>query len=317
MRKILRTTLATVAGLTMTAVASTPVLAQADPPGQTAAPDISVDDVMGHLDRFQRIADANGGDRSSGSPGYAASADYVAESLEEAGFNVTRQTCTTCTSPDDNIIADWPGGDASSVIMLGGHLDGVRYGPGINDNGSGSAALLEVALTLAENDPATAKHVRFGWWADEERGLNGSQHYVASGAANDVEAYLNFDMVGSPNAGYFLNGSQPYTDALGAHLTESGKPPEPTQECCTDDIPFQRAGIPTAGLFTGAGATKTPAQAQKWGGTAYRPFDPCYHSSCDSYPSNINAEALDIMSDAIAVGLWELAVDDSYSPARR
>ncbi len=47
------------------------------------------------------------------------------------------------------MIADWPGGNDGSVYMFGAHLDSVRAGPGINDNGSGSAALLETALTLA------------------------------------------------------------------------------------------------------------------------------------------------------------------------
>jgi aminopeptidase S len=308
-----RALMAGAAGLAAAAALAIAPPALADPVPATAneliaaAPDINVDDVTAHLAQFQSIADATGGNRSAGSEGYAQSADYVAQTLTDAGYQVQRQSCEDCTAPDDNIIADWPGGDESATIMLGAHLDSVSAGPGINDNGTGSAAILEVALSLAEANPQLTKHVRFGWWADEEQGLNGSAYYVGSGSAEGVEAYLNFDMVGSPNAGYFLDGDAPYTDALGKHLTALNIETENTGECCSDEISFENAGIPVAGLFTGAGAQMTAAQAEKWGGTAGESYDPCYHDSCDSYPDNVNTEALDRMTDAIAVGLWDLA----------
>ena len=295
----------TAAGLAL----ATPALAspvQAEPEAK-AAPDINVDNVMAHLEKFQSIADANGGNRSAGTEGYTQSAEYITSTLTDAGFEVEQQVCESCTSPDPNIIADWPGGDEAATIMLGGHLDGVSAGPGINDNGSGSAGLLEVALSLAEAKPELTKHVRFGFWADEEQGLNGSAYYVQSGAADNVEAYLNFDMIGSTNAGYFLDGDAPYTDALGSHLSSLNIETENTGECCSDEMSFEDAGIPVAGLFTGAGATKTAEQAEKWGGTAGESYDPCYHAECDSYPDNINSEALNNMTDSMAVGLWELA----------
>ncbi|ADD45350.1 M20/M25/M40 family metallo-hydrolase [Stackebrandtia nassauensis] len=298
--------LVTAVGLVFAAPAlASPVQAEQS---NKAAPDISVDNVKAHLQELQNIADANGGNRSAGTEGYTASADYVATKLTEAGFEVEKQTCESCTSPDPNIIADWPGGDEQATIMLGGHLDGVSAGPGINDNGSGSAALLEVALQLAEAKPELTKHVRFGWWADEEQGLNGSAYYVQNGGADGVEAYLNFDMIGSTNAGYFLDGDAKYTEALGAHLKELNIETENTGECCSDEMSFEDAGIPVAGLFTGAGAQMTAEQAEKWGGKAGESYDPCYHDSCDSYPDNINTEALDRMTDSIAVGLWQLAV---------
>ena len=49
-----------------------------------------------------------------------------------------------------------------------------RPGPGINDNGSGSAALLETALMMANTKPENT--IRFAWWAAEEAGLLGSTH---------------------------------------------------------------------------------------------------------------------------------------------
>jgi len=283
--------------------------AQPPPPTVTAAPDVNVNGVLDHLTEFQSIAVANGGNRASGTPGYDQSADYVAETLTAAGYTVTRQACTSCNGQDENIIADWPGGDTASTVMLGAHLDGVRSGPGINDNGSGSAALLEVALTLAAANPDMSKHVRFAWWADEESGLRGSNYYVRTTGVSDLEVYLNLDMVGSSNAGYFianLSGaaSTPFRD----YLDGQGLAPEEMTECCSDDSPFRNAGVPTSFLSTGASKLKTAAQAAKWGGTAGRSYDPCYHSSCDSYPGNIDATALDHMTDATAHAVWELAV---------
>src|SRR5690606_25511591 len=107
-----------------------------------------------------------------------------------------------------NVIAEWPKGDANNVYMFGAHLDGVSAGPGMNDNGSGSAALLETALELARQNPTMLNRVRFGWWTDEEQGLNGSDFYVrslSSGERAKIKAYYNFDMVASTNDDYFIN----------------------------------------------------------------------------------------------------------------
>ena len=106
------------------------------------------------------------------------------------------------------MIADWPGGDPNNVYMFGAHLDGVAAGPGINDNASGSATLLELALTLAAQNPTMLNHVRFGFWTDEEQGLNGSEFYantLPSAERTPITGYFNFDMVASTNGGYFIN----------------------------------------------------------------------------------------------------------------
>lgn len=302
-----RTALATAAALIIGLLPATAAAQPADNPATT--PDVEITNVLEHLEEFQAIATANGGNRASGTPGYSQSVDYVDETLTAAGFTVTRQTCTGCNGQDENVIADWPGGDENSTIMIGAHLDGVRSGPGINDNASGSAALLEVALTLAAADPDTTKHVRFAWWADEESGLRGSSHYVNTTGVSDLEAYLNLDMVGSPNAGYFIdNLTGDYSAPFRDHLDGLGLDPEEMTECCSDDGPFRSAGVPTSFLSTGAFASKTADQATKWGGTAGEAFDPCYHSSCDSYPDNIHTEALDNMTDATAHAVWQLAV---------
>ncbi|MCT2585244.1 M28 family metallopeptidase [Actinophytocola gossypii] len=280
-----------------------------------AAPDIPVADVQAHLAELQRIAAANGGNRAHGQPGYLAALEYLRSALDAAGFVTTLQEFEA-NGTGYNLIADWPGGDENAVMMFGGHADSVRVGPGINDNGSGSAGLLEVALAVAEQDLAPAKHLRFAWWGAEEIGLVGSTHYVESLPADElakISGYLNFDMIGSPNAGYFVysssgqpDGSATFEQMLNDHYAAAGVPTEPIQiGGRSDHAAFADAGIPTGGVFTGAEGTKTPAQAEKWGGTAGDAFDPCYHSPCDT-TDNIDATALDRNSDAIAAAVWTL-----------
>ena len=77
-----------------------------------------------------------------------------------------------------NVIAETPGGDGERVVMAGGHLDSVRGGPGINDNGSGVAALIEAAEAIGPDPPGA--RVRLGFWGAEELGLVGSRRYVRS-----------------------------------------------------------------------------------------------------------------------------------------
>ncbi|WP_411136874.1 M28 family peptidase [Streptomyces sp. C10] len=282
------------------------------------APDIDVAKVQAHLTELNNIATRNGGNRKSSGQGYRDSVAYVKNKLQAAGYTVTEQPCTSgCASgAGPNLIAEWPQGDATKVYMFGSHLDGVGAGPGINDNGSGSAALLETALTLAEQHPAMASRVRFGWWTDEEQGLNGSDFYVgslSSAERSKIKAYYNFDMIASTNGGYFINhvnstAAQPmkaYWDSLGL------QPEENTEGAGrSDDYSFEQAGIPTSGYAMGAGARKTSAQAAKWGGTANRAYDPCYHQSCDT-TGNINATGLNRSVDGIAYTLWNLAVTNS------
>ncbi len=295
------------------------VTAPAQAATAAAAPDISLANVKAHLSALQTIANQNGGNRASGRPGYPASVSYVAQKLRDAGYNVTLQTCTGCAGQNQNIIAEWPQGDASQVIMLGAHLDSVAAGPGINDNGSGSASILEVALTLARENPTMAKRVRFGWWADEESGLRGSKHYVANLPAAErtkIKTYLNFDMIGSDNWGYFVYDDVASVKAVfDEYFTSIGIRTEGDTEGDgrSDHASFKSAGIPVGGLATGAGYTKSAAQQQKWGGTAGRAFDSCYHRACDTL-SNIPDTPLEKNSDAIAYAVWKLAVGASTGP---
>jgi aminopeptidase S len=289
-----------------------------------AAPDIPVAGVKGHLAQLQSIATANGGNRAHGRPGYLASVTYVKGLLDAAGFVTQQQSFTYGGATGYNLIADWPGGDTTKTLMTGAHLDSVTAGPGINDNGSGSAANLEVALAVARTNFQPTRHLRFGWWGAEELGLRGSTAYVNSLSAtqkSQITGYLNFDMVGSPNPGYFLYdgdnsdntgsgpgpaGSAQIEQTLAAYFTSINVPTRGTDfDGRSDYGPFIAAGIPAGGIFTGAEGRKTAAQVALWGGTAAA-FDPCYHRACDT-SANINDTALDRNSDAIAYTVWTLA----------
>ncbi|MGW2717854.1 M28 family metallopeptidase [Streptomyces sp. NPDC001492] len=277
-----------------------------------AAPDISVANVKAHLAQLQSIATANGGNRAHGSAGYKASLDYVRAKLDAAGFTTAVQQFTSSGRTGYNLIADWPGGNADQVVMAGSHLDSVSRGPGINDNGSGSAAVLETALAVSRADYHPAKHLRFAWWGAEELGLVGSSRYVDGlSAANrsKISGYLNFDMIGSPNPGYFVYDDDPAIEkTFKDYFTGLGIATEPETEGDgrSDHAPFKDAGVPVGGLFSGADYVKTAAQAANWGGTSGKAFDACYHRSCDT-ATNIDDTALDRNSDAIAHAVWKLS----------
>ncbi|MFE2751670.1 M28 family metallopeptidase [Actinosynnema sp. NPDC059335] len=310
----LRRTTPVASALLLAAALLSPPAATAAPPTALAVPDIPVANVQAHLNDLQAIATANGGNRAHGRPGYLASVNHLKAKLDAAGYQTSVQQFTSSGATGYNLIADWPGGDPNDVLMLGGHLDSVTAGPGINDNGSGSAGLLEVALTVARQGLAPSKHIRFGWWGAEELGLVGSTYYVNNLPTTErsrIKAYLNFDMIGSPNAGYFVYSAsgQPTGSLLLQQTLQAGfsVPTELTSVGGrSDHAAFARAGIPVGGTFTGAEVTKTSAQAQKWGGTAGVAFDRCYHRSCDT-TANIDVTALDRNSDAIAYALWTLA----------
>ncbi|MFD3838210.1 M28 family metallopeptidase [Streptomyces sp. NPDC058642] len=277
-----------------------------------AAPDIPVANVKAHLTQLQSIATANGGNRAHGRAGYKASLDYVKAKLDAAGYTTTIQQFTSSSRVGYNLIADWPGGDTNQVVMAGSHLDSVASGAGINDNGSGSAAVLETALAVSRAGYQPTKHLRFAWWGAEELGLVGSRYYVNNLSSTNrakISGYLNFDMIGSPNPGYFVYDDDPAIEkTFKDYFTGIGVPTEIETEGDgrSDHAPFKSAGVPVGGLFTGASRTKTAAQVAKWGGTSGQAFDRCYHSSCDT-TSNISDTALNRNSDAAAYAVWELS----------
>jgi Zn-dependent M28 family amino/carboxypeptidase len=215
-----------------------------------------------------------------------------------------------------NIIAETPDGDPNSVIVVGAHLDSVSRGPGINDNGSGSATILRVAEVYAAQQRESRNKLRFMWYSGEEEGLLGSQFYVNSLSATDrakIKLMLNFDMIGSPNFVRFIYdgdgsaggpvgpaGSATIEQVFQAYFASQSLPADPTPFSGRSDYgPFIAAGIPAGGLFTGAEGIKTTDQAAIYGGTAGQQYDACYHLACDTFANNSDT-ALDQMSDAVA-----------------
>ena len=225
-----------------------------------------------------------------------------------------------------NVIAETTAGDPNNVVMVGSHLDSVNAGPGIQDNGSGSATILEVALQMQKVKPRNM--VRFAWWSAEESGLLGSTYYVDNLSPEEqgkIALYLNFDMIGSPNYVFFIYDGDD-SDGVGSPAGPPGSAQiEKTFERYYDNVagqpykgtdfsgrsdygPFIAVGIPSGGLFTGAEGIKTPEEAGIWGGTAGDQYDPCYHLACDTF-DNISLQALDVNSDAVAYATLQYAMN--------
>jgi Zn-dependent M28 family amino/carboxypeptidase len=230
---------------------------------------------------------------------------------------------------DYNVIAEKRGRNNRNVVMAGAHLDSVTEGPGINDNGSGSAALLETAQLMAK--VKTENTIRFAWWAAEEIGLLGSADYVAGlsdAELNRIALYQNYDMVGSPNYIFMVydadestfpapegvtipTGSEAIEDLYESYYTYIEEPYDDTEFSGRSDYEaFILNGIPSGGLFTGAEGIKTEEQAAIWGGTAGEQFDQCYHEACDTFENN-NDHALAVNSDLIAFSMltWAFSTE--------
>lgn len=224
-----------------------------------------------------------------------------------------------------NVLAQTTTGNAEEVVMAGAHLDSVPEGPGINDNGSGVALLLETAVRLG-GAPAAAHAVRFGFWGAEEVGLVGSTRYVeglSDAGRAAIAAYLNVDMAASRNAGYLVYdgddsdrvgegpgppGSAAIEKLLVDGLATAGVAADGADFTGRSDYgPFIERGIPSGGVFTGAEVAKSPDQARKWGGDAGRAFDSCYHQACDDL-AGADRVALDRNLDAVAFALATLAL---------
>ncbi|MCX5382415.1 M28 family metallopeptidase [Streptomyces sp. NBC_00083] len=264
-----------------------------------------------------------------------ADGEALAARVAEGPVKITLDVATESVAKKTrNVIAETRTGSPDDVVALGSHLDSVPAGPGINDNGSGSAGLLEVALKLADETKQTRKHpkklphkVRFAWWSGEELGLLGSDHYVKSlteEQKKQIKLYLNFDMIGSPNAAQLVYdgddsdkkgagpgpaGSAGIEHLINTYLDRRGVPHEGYDfDGRSDYGPFIEVGIPAGGTYTGAEEIKTPEQAEKWGGRAGEAFDPNYHAKGDTL-ENIDKKYFDLNIDVIAYAVGTYAYD--------
>ncbi|QBR93009.1 M28 family peptidase [Nocardioides euryhalodurans] len=269
------------------------------------------------------------------------------EALAQPGSTAFVDVLEPETRIDYNVIAEKPGKNDDNVVMAGAHLDSVTEGPGINDNGSGSAALIELAQKMSK--VRNVNTLRFAWWAAEEQGLVGSESYVANLPQEErdrIASYVNFDMIGSPNFIYGVydadessfpapagvpipDGSAALEDLFEIFFTWQGIPYEDSEFSGRSDYQaFIFNGIPASGLFTGAEVPKTDEQEAIWEGVAGESYDPCYHQACDSLTpvadgadadvyaelgaendleGNVSLEALGVNSDAIAFTVLTLA----------
>ena len=230
-----------------------------------------------------------------------------------------------------NVLAELPG-RTDDVVLVGAHLDSVNAGPGINDNGSGSGSILEIAIQMKKINKNPENTVRFAWWTAEESSLVGSNYYAVnlpSAELARIRLNLNFDMVSSPNFVRFVydgdnsafpagvdgvqdgpDGSGEIEDVFHDYFAAAGLASAETPFNGRSDYgPFILRGIPAGGLFTGAEGVKTAAQAAVYGGTVGQPYDPCYHAACDTL-ANVNSTALNQMSDAAAHAVSHFANRD-------
>ncbi|MCT2584959.1 M28 family peptidase [Actinophytocola gossypii] len=291
---IIRPLLAAAVALTLVPAAAPSVAA----PASADVPTVTYQDVLPHLERFQRIADDNGGNRAHGTTGFRQSMDYVRAELDAAGFRTRVETFRHDGRTGHNLIADWPGGDEGNVLLLGAHLDSVPEGPGMNDNASGAAALLTTALTVAEQDLRTGDHLRFAWWGAEELGLVGSRYHVAQRSEAElaaIDTYLNFDMTGTKDPSLYLltDSGAEATDVFETYLNDHGTDTIRVDGgTSSDHASFAEQGIPVAGFTSGLGE--------------------CYHQACDTL-SNVDPATEALSTNALIDAVWELARTDDLS----
>ncbi|MGY3684642.1 M20/M25/M40 family metallo-hydrolase [Streptomyces sp. TE33382] len=289
-RRIRRT--GAVLGLCAALIAA-PAAAAAGPPEPKSphAPEVTADQVMPHLRALQSAADRTGGNRAHGTRGFQQSLTYVKGVLDRAGFRTSLRPFTHNGAPGYNLIADWPGGgDPDHVVLVGAHLDSVGAGPGMNDNGSGSAAVLATAVAMSRAGVAPKRHLRFAWWGAEEQGLIGSKDYVRKLSAAEREktdVYLNFDMTGTRSVRQWLvvHDEPRATEAFEAYFAAVGLPTFDVGIGGSDHESFGDAGIPVSGFSTGLGD--------------------CHHDACDRI-GNVDPAVQTLSANAVLGVTWQL-----------
>ncbi|KAJ4357076.1 hypothetical protein N0V95_002814 [Ascochyta clinopodiicola] len=230
----------------------------------------------------------------------------------------------------NNVLATSKCGDKNNQLALGAHTDSVGAGPGINDDGSGTVGILNVAKALAKYNVKNA--VTFGFWSGEESGLLGSTYFVESLSPAEslkIRAYLNFDMIASPNyvhqiydgdgSAYGLTGPPGSADIEAfyeKYFTRVGVPYNATEFNGRSDYgPFLDANIPAGGTTTGADEVKTEEEQKIWGGKAGEILDQNYHQAGDTV-ANLNQDAWLLHSRGIAAAVAKYATSWEGFPVR-
>lgn len=209
-----------------------------------------------------------------------------------------------------NVIAQTKGGDQDNCVMLGAHSDGVSEGPGINDDGSGTISLLQVATELTAFEVNNC--VRFAWWSGEEEGLLGSDYYVDQLTPEEnleIRVFMDYDMMASPNFAYQVYNATNAENPVGSEELRDLYVDWYTQQGLnytfipfdgrSDYSAFILNGIPGGGIATGAEGVKTKEEEEVFGGVAGDWYDPCYHQLCDDL-GNVNMTAWEVNTKLIA-----------------
>ena len=235
-----------------------------------------------------------------------------------------------------NLFAEAGSGRAEGVVLVGAHLDSATDSPGINDNGTGSMAVLETALRLAD-DESLDRTVRFAWWGGGEHDHAGSRHYVEDLAADDPEGlariglYLDVHRIGSPNhvigvydadesthpvAGTAAPAARAAERAITDRFDSAGQPwVDLPSDTPGDHSSFIRRGVPVAGLTAGGSETKSRSQAAAFGGTAGLAHDPNSDTVADDI-DNVDASALEVLAQAAAHATVVAATDPDLADVR-
>lgn len=230
----------------------------------------------------------------------------------------------------NNVLATSKCGDKNNQLALGAHTDSVGAGPGTNDDGSGTVGILNVAKALAKYNVKNA--VTFGFWSGEESGLLGSTYFVENLSPEEslkIRAYLNFDMIASPNyvhqiydgdgSAYGLtgpDGSDDIEEFFEKYFVRAGVPSNATEFNGRSDYgPFLDANIPAGGTTTGADEVKTEEEQKIWGGVAGEILDQNYHQAGDTV-DNLDQEAWLLHARGIAAAVAKYATSWEGFPTR-
>jgi len=281
---------------------------------------ITADALMAHLKVFDDIANANKdtGYRLSGTPGYAETIKYIKDKLVNSGLTITEQQVEYGGGTAINLFAETSTGNDNQVIIAGAHLDSVAEGPGLNDDGSGAAALLELAIQIGNNkDFKPVNKLKFAWWAFEEPGMIGSAYYVNN--LNDSERakigmYLNLDMIATASPNYYygiedgdfsISKDDPKVPpayinifkAYPGYVAQNGEIKKAFVSYF-ENYPVPKSDIVLSALHGNMDYEAFLLNRIPFGGL-YSGKDNCNHQACDNY-QNLNKDVLLINTKAIA-----------------
>lgn len=167
----------------------------------------------------------------------------------------------------------------------------METGPGINDNGSGSAALLATALEVSRSGLRPDRHLRFAWWGAEELGMVGSSAYLKDLSAAErkrIDLYVNVDMAGTKSIRQWLvvEDDTAANEAFESYFAARNLPTFSIGIGGSDHVSFGDAGIPVGGFATG--------------------IDDCTHAACDRV-DNVDPETETTSTNALLSAVWKLA----------